>query len=663
MDEVEILRQRLSELVQESDERLQDFERFNTHIQALRTVAQLLQGELAPASDSPCVLLGDRTPAGSSDVPALGTLGEGLWEKSNEALAIFQDTALVRINSAFERRIEGRSLENGSLVLGQGDGYSLQVSFGADRYHDSLKLNLEEICRSGEQRLLRVIELCPRAGFLVEENFGQWDFPLESLDNSPLLVVVFNRDEQLLYMNRALLGQSQPAQVRSLRLREVFGGSKGALEKVLQELWRHGAIAGAELICRVGQCDEPVLVSGHVIKEMEGDKAIFIAQELRPFRTLNEQMRQTLRLESIGQLAGGVAHDFNNLLSVILGYADILLEELDEHHLRDNVVEVVRAGQQARDLTRQLLALSRQHEAIIQPLDLVALVQDTSGMLQRLIRANIELRFELPNHSLWVEGDSTHLSQVLINLVVNARDAIADLGVISIRVLKSSNSRGEFVLLEVEDNGVGMSKELKERVFEPFFTTKGSRGTGMGLALVAATVERHEGELEVKSQLGIGSSFRVTLPRAKPAKEPSPMSIPQRSKKRTREGVLVVEDDFVVRDLINKVLTRLGYRVFSAESALEALALFDAHRTNIQLVLSDVVMPEMSGPQLCEAVAKQDPAMPFLLMSGYNEIGDEAGTQLVKAQLLQKPFSIASLERAIGDALSLPSDSVDSAIK
>jgi signal transduction histidine kinase len=348
-----------------------------------------------------------------------------------------------------------------------------------------------------------------------------------------------------------------------------------------------------------------------------------------------EQLRQSQKMEAIGRLAGGVAHDFNNLLVAINGYSDILASSLEDERSRRHATQIRAAGERAAALTTQLLAFSRRQ--ILQPriLDLNETIRELESMLQRLLGTGISIELDLDPALGAVEADEGQLGQVLLNLAVNARDAMNGSGTLRV----ATRTAGDTVELEVSDTGVGMDDETQARIFEPFYTTKPvGEGTGLGLSTVYGIVAQSGGRIDVRSALGLGTTFRLQFPVAERSDEAvdevQPAPAPG-----GRERVLVVDDEEVVRNLLAQLLADLGYDVTTAESPRDALGRHEP----FDLLLTDVVMPKMDGTELARRLAA--PATVF--MSGYDQ---EA---LVRSGMpfLQKPFNRDDLARAVRDAL------------
>jgi DNA-binding response OmpR family regulator/nitrogen-specific signal transduction histidine kinase len=382
---------------------------------------------------------------------------------------------------------------------------------------------------------------------------------------------------------------------------------------------------------------------------------------------LTAQLTQAQKMESIGRLAGGVAHDFNNMLTVINGYSQMLLGDLSaDHPLRNDLAEIHKAGERAAGLTRQLLAFSRKQ--VLQPrtLDVNRVVEEMRPMLERLVGADVEVRVALHAESGTVHADPHQLEQVIMNLVVNARDAMPGGGSLLIETAHVERDEsgtlshpeagaGRYVMLAVSDDGVGMDGETTNRIFEPFFTTKGvGKGTGLGLSMVQGIVAQSGGYINVYSEPGQGTSFKIYLPALAEAvaDDWKPAAVPVLGGKET---VLVVEDQAEVRKFVVEVLNSYGYRVIQAENAGEALLLRGRERGRIDLVLTDVVMPNVSGRELAERLETLQPGIKVLFMSGYTgNVMQHHGVLKEGAAFIQKPFSPEELAGKVRAVLELP---------
>ena len=379
---------------------------------------------------------------------------------------------------------------------------------------------------------------------------------------------------------------------------------------------------------------------------------------------LEEQLRQSQKMEAVGRLAGGVAHDFNNLLSVILGYGEMLLADLKPSDpIRADIEEIVRAGGRATELTRQLLMFSRQQVLAPKVLDLNDVLASMDKMLQRILGADVDL-VSLPAPSLGrVRADPNSVEQIIMNLVVNARDAMPIGGKLTMEtanvVLDEAYAQahlgvkpGPHVMLAVSDTGVGIEKATLARIFEPFFTTKESgKGTGLGLSTVFGAVQQSGGSVWVYSEVGKGSTFKVYFPRVDAAIETAAETMPSTTL-RGSETILLVEDDDQVRVVVRGILRRSGYHVIEARNAGEALLHSEKHPSRIHLLLSDVVMPQMSGPELAKRLGSARPDMKVLCMSGYTDDSIvRHGVLEAHIAYLQKPITPDALTTRVREVL------------
>ncbi len=418
--------------------------------------------------------------------------------------------------------------------------------------------------------------------------------------------------------------------------------------------WRHRRKDGSILI---------VEVASHPIQFGDTAASLVMVADITERKRLEEELRQSQKLEAVGQLAGGIAHDFNNLLTVIEGYADMIrADQAPEDAHRDSAQEILLAAQRAASLTRQLLAFSRRQ--ILQPirLNLNANVASTQRMLSRLLGENIKIHTELAS-GLWdVFADPGQMDQILLTLAVNARDAMPSGGVLNIATanvecgapLTLGLADGEYVRLSLGDTGQGMDEETQRHIFEPFFTTKEvGRGTGLGLSTVYGIVRQSEGHIQVSSQPGNGSSFSIYLPRAADLASPVPKGASGSTPaQQGGETILVVEDDETVRHLVASMLKTSGYRVIAPATPSEALRICGEFSTPLDLLLTDMVLPETDGAQVAEMAVASRPNLRVLFMSGYTEHpvlrlpGFDRG-----APFIQKPFSKAALTAKVREVL------------
>ena len=383
-------------------------------------------------------------------------------------------------------------------------------------------------------------------------------------------------------------------------------------------------------------------------------------------QALEDRLRQSQKLEGIGRLAGGIAHDFNNLLTVIIGYTEMVLDQIGpDKPISKDLAEIRSASDRAVALTRQLLAFSRKQTLNVVTMDLNTVIESMRNMLERLISADIAIRSQLGNDLPPILADRVQVEQIVMNLVMNARDSMPRGGVITIdtravtadAVRAATHERAvatRYVALEIRDTGQGMDSTTQARIFEPFFTTKGAgEGTGLGLATVYGVVQQLGGHIAVSSRPGNGTTFSLYFPQCEKA-----MKLDQGQRRSSaplaaqREVILVVEDQRGVRQLASRILSRYGYTVLEAADAKEALDISEKPDQVLDLVISDVVMPVMGGPELVARLKTLRPMTRALYMSGYTgddlsrRIGEQPG-----AIVLEKPFSASALLRAVRDVL------------
>jgi PAS domain S-box-containing protein len=480
-------------------------------------------------------------------------------------------------------------------------------------------------------------------------------------------VVIFDVDGAILYVNPAferITGYSR-AEAIGRTLDILRSGQHG--ESLYQAMWatvRAGEVWHGRIINKRKDgtlyTDETTISpvrneSGAIINFVEVKRDV--TRELQ----LEEQYRQAQKMEAVGQLTAGISHDFNNLLTAINGFAQLLQFELPVEDPRQELVQkIADAGRRASELVRQLLTFSRKQ--VIKPvvLDLNVVVADMSKLLQRVIGEQVQLKTQLAS-GLWpIEADQAQIEQVILNLAVNARDAMPDGGKL---IIETANvvldeeyvtdhlaaQPGEHVLLTVSDTGIGMSEEVKAHLFEPFFTTKGrSKGTGLGLATVYGIVKQNGGTIWVYSEEGVGTTFKIYLPRATQAVAAQPHAEKSEPIPSGGETILLVEDEAGVRELTRLVLERQGYSVLKAGEAQEALRLVETHTGPIHLLLTDVVMPGASGKALAETLTGMVPDLKVLFMSGYPEqVIAHHGVLEPGIAFLQKPFSPMALARSV----------------
>ncbi|SPP99731.1 Multi-sensor hybrid histidine kinase [Candidatus Sulfobium mesophilum] len=397
--------------------------------------------------------------------------------------------------------------------------------------------------------------------------------------------------------------------------------------------------------------------AGHVVQIIE------YTQDITDKKMLESQFRQSQKMESVGRLAGGVAHDFNNLLTAILGYSELALAALPEGHpLRRYIGTIAEAGNKAEALVRQLLAFSRKQILEIKTININDVIEDIKNIMQLVIGEDLILELNLSPSVKNVRADAGQIEQLLMNLAVNAKDAMPCGGRLTVETenveLGEEYARshtgvtpGSYVMLAVTDTGTGMSREVQEKIFEPFFTTKGSRGTGLGLATVYGIVKQHNGSIYVYSEENVGTTFKVYLPSTGDVTE-------AREKEgkildlRGAETVLVVDDEPSIRKIVIDTLEPLGYRVIEASFGEEALQRSSMTGDKIDMLLTDVIMPDINGPELAERIKETRPAIKVLFMSGYTaETIEHHGVAEMRKRFLQKPLTPKKLMEKIREVL------------
>ena len=514
------------------------------------------------------------------------------------------------------------------------------------------KKQAEDALRESEERFSRFFRASPVGTSITRLSDGQF----ADVNDAFLGLFGFTREE--------VIGQNP--------LEREMWASPEDRTKMVEILQEQGGIQDFETRFRrkSGEIMD-VLVSAEVI-ELAGQQYILglthditeRKQGERERKKLEEQLFQAQKMESVGRLAGGVAHDFNNMLGVIIGRAEMALEQdVSTDKFQHNLKEILKAALRSADLTRQLLAFARKQTAIPKILDLNDTISGMLKMLRRLIGEDIDL-FWIPELDLWnVKIDPSQVDQILANLVVNARDAISGVGAITIRtenfVIDDSYGAdsdfipGEYILLTMSDTGAGMSKEVCENIFEPFFTTKElGKGTGLGLSTVYGIVKQNDGFIYVASEPGKGTTFKIYLPRfeAETAQDP-PEKVAGKPPTGT-ETILVVEDDEAILKLSKMILEELGYTVLAAHTPVEAIRLVEEHPGNLHLLISDVVMPEMNGRELAEQLGAIRPNLKCLYMSGYTaDVIAHRGILDEGLNFIQKPFRSDDLAARVRQVL------------
>jgi two-component system cell cycle sensor histidine kinase/response regulator CckA len=392
-----------------------------------------------------------------------------------------------------------------------------------------------------------------------------------------------------------------------------------------------------------------------------GDSAqLAVLMDITGRRNLEDQLRQAQKMEALGLLTGGVAHDFNNLLTIITGYSQLILGKLREDDPnRHSAEQIVKAAERAGELTRRLLLFSRRRVLQAKVLDLNDVVTSLSTMVQRLLGEEIELKLDLGAGLGSVHADSSRLEQVLLNLAANSRDAMPRGGTLTIETANVTVERpdgvvkpGSYVALNVKDTGEGMDSATQAHAFEPFFTTKGAgSGTGLGLYTVSGIVKQSGGAVELSSTLGGGTSFRIFLPRVDLAVAVEP-DAPKLAAPRGAETILLVEDDDMVRSLVRETMESSGYHVLEASDPLDARTIAANYPGTIQLLITDVIMPKASGPELAKELLKTYRGLKVLYMSGHTERAiSKRGIRRKEVAFLPKPFTPAALAAKVREVL------------
>jgi two-component system cell cycle sensor histidine kinase/response regulator CckA len=422
-----------------------------------------------------------------------------------------------------------------------------------------------------------------------------------------------------------------------------------------------------------------VRCSGRRVKDQSGVPAYFefFAEDITERRVLERQLRMAQKMEAVGRLSGGIAHDFNNLLGVIIGYSQVVKKKLGKDNpLLSHVEEVEKAGQRAASLTKQLLAFSRQQVLTPAVLNLNAVVTEMGKMLPRLLGEDIEVTTALADDLGRVKADQGQIEQIIMNLAVNARDAMPEGGRLKIETanaeLDKSFTRehpgslvGRYVMLGVTDSGIGMSPETQAQIFEPFFTTKErGKGTGLGLATVYGVVKQSGGYIAVDSAPGKGASFKVYLPRTEEAAAQATSDVPVEQTSRGSETILLVEDAEPLRKLAQSFLEARGFRVLAAPNGEKALEVAVQNPEPIHLLLTDVVMPGMNGRVLAEELAPRQPGMKVIYMSGYTD-SFIAGHGVLNpgTHLIHKPFTEEALVAKVREVLDSEKSSAESLVE
>ena len=447
--------------------------------------------------------------------------------------------------------------------------------------------------------------------------------------------------------------------------RQIYVNPDERLEflRILQE---KGSISGFEVqLKRKGGSPFWASINARCVYDENGKLLYYdgTSEDITNRKHLESQLFQSQKMEAIGTLAGGVAHDFNNILTAIMGFGGLLQTDMQEDDPKRTFVDqILIASDKAANLTHSLLAFSRKQQIILKPLGINDCVKGTSKLLKRLLTEDIELKIRLSEKTLVIMGDATQIDQILINLAVNARDAMPMGGTLSIETnmitlddefirMHGYGKPGKHVLLSVSDTGIGMDEATKARIFDPFFTTKEvGKGTGLGLSTVYGIVKQHNGYITVYSEHGRGTTFRIYLPLVDIEKEQK--APPVHNMKKGSETILMAEDDPGIRNFTREILQRYGYTIIEAIDGEEAVSTFMENRSRIDLIILDVVMPKKNGKEVYDEIVKTSPDMKFLFTSGYT--GDvilEKGIRDDAIDFISKPLLSNELLKKIRDVL------------
>jgi len=538
-----------------------------------------------------------------------------------------------------------------------------------------VEMSLKRAQIGGEQRILAAVrDISQRMG-AEQENLRLVQFLSIVIDSANVWLNALDRSGNVVIWNRAA------ETISGYRAKDVVGHNqiwewlypdedyrREITDRVTAVIRKGGATTDEETTIQTKDGEKRVIswYSRNLVDERGSSIGLVsLGRDVTEHKQLEQQLRQAGKMEAIGRLAGGVAHDFNNLLTAIMGYSDLLLSALDDDEsTRQEVLEIKRSTDRAMSLTRQLLAFSRRQ--ILQPkvLDLNEVVADMDRMLRRLIRVDIEFISALEPALGNVEADRGQLEQVIMNLAVNARDAMPRAGQMTIETqnvdvdaayaeVRPPMQPGRYVVLAVSDTGTGMDRDTQARIFEPFFSTKAQgKGTGLGLATVYGIVKQSDGYIWVYSEEGQGTTFKIYLPRVDKALSPSPKAAAAAEPARGSETILLVEDEEVVRRLTTRILRKSGYTVLEATHSDEAIERCEEYRDTIHLMLTDVVLRGLSGRDLAELLSTRRPDMKVIYMSGYtDEVIAHRGILKAGIPFIQKPFTVVSLSRKVREVL------------
>ncbi len=492
------------------------------------------------------------------------------------------------------------------------------------------------------------------------------------LEATPDFVGICGADLHPLFINRAgrkMVGVGEDEDVTRAHVRDYYSDEVGRfiLSNVIPIAIQKGVWVGVAAVLTRNQIQIPVSMVALAHKDSAGEVKFLstIMRDLTDIKKLEEQVRQAQKIEAVGQLAGGIAHDFNNLLTIISGYSEILLAMLPTNDpKRSSLKAISEAGERAAGLTRQLLAFSRRTVLEPQIVDLDTIVRDAEKMLRRMIGEDVLLTTIFDPNLRQVKVDPDQMGQVLMNLAINARDAMPQGGKLTIQVQNAELDEaflsthtgvpaGRYVLLTISDTGTGIPPEIRGRIFEPFFTTKSvGKGTGLGLSVVQGIVVQNNGIISVYSEIGLGTTFKIYFPAVDDKEAALPIGFGLSKAERGSETVLLVEDEDGVREIAMLALQTYGYNVMSAANGQEAIRIVSKHKGGIDILVTDVVMPEISGRQLAEILCPQFPQMKVLYQSGYTDDNVvRHGILASEVAFIQKPYTPMVLLRKLRQVL------------
>jgi two-component system cell cycle sensor histidine kinase/response regulator CckA len=496
--------------------------------------------------------------------------------------------------------------------------------------------------------LVRSIRYASERGRAVEALERREEHYRSLIENSMDLISILNLDGTIRYASPSherLLGYPLDELVGRNVLSFVHSDDKDGVQMAMLN-----GNKGRPLECRIRHADGSwrMLESfSRDLSQVAGVNGMVVnARDITERKRLEEQLHHSQRLEAVGRLAGGVAHDFNNLLMVITGYSHMLLDAMHPSDpARQDLEQVVKASERATDLTRQLLAFSRRQGVRASLVNLNVLVQEMDRMLRRVLGEEIELIVRLAPELKTVRADPGQIEQVILNMVVNARDAMPSGGQLRIETRNAGPPNRDCVTISISDTGIGMDSQVLSRVFEPFFTTK-AHGTGLGLATSYGIIQENGGDLRVDSVPARGTTFYIELPVTEATPEDRELPDAKRAPLGT-ETILLVEDEDPVRRVLETMLKRHGYQVLASASSKDALAAAEQHRGEIHLLITDIMLPGMSGRKMAECLTARRPDMKVLYVSGYGD----AQAENDDARFLQKPFSTEELATKIREIL------------